>query len=428
MTTVTPKEDSVSLRAWLICGLGALFYLYEYILQVSPGVMTNPMMRDLGIDARGIGLISAFYFFAYAPMQVPAGLLYDRYGPRALLTFAVLVCSFGAIFFGVAHSVALASLGRFLMGIGSAFAFIGSLLLIAHWFPPKYFALLTGVAQLMSSVGAMVGERPFALMVDAFDWRPSILAIGVVGLMLALLIARKVQDTPEGNRTPSKEKIGVGEWRKLKSIWARPQTWWIALYSFCIWAPIATFAALWGVPYLMTLYQVNDPSEVAGACSMIWLGIAVSSPLIGWWSDRILRRCLPLTLVAFMGIVATLVILFAPKVSLTSMYFWMFVLGFAAGGQALSFGVVKDIHPHEVAGTAIGFNNMAVVAGGAVFQPLVGVLLKMNWEGVTQNGVPVYSLHDYRWALVLMPLCFLVSFLVSAGPLKETRCLATFGH
>jgi MFS family permease len=104
------------------------------------------------------------------------------------------------------------------------------------------------------------------------------------------------------------------------------------------------------------------------------------------------------------------------------MYFLLFLFGTAASGQSLSFGLVKDQSHPRVVGTAIGFNNMAVVAGGAIFQPLVGVLLDWNWKGEIVGGVPVYSATNYRWALVILPICYLVGIIISTFFLKETYC------
>ena len=118
VTKVTPK-------AIIIFLLAASFYLYEYALQVSPSVMSDAIMRDFSVGAVGLGTISAVYFYAYAPFQIPAGMLYDKYGPRSLITLAILVCVEGTFLFSSTDSVFSASLGRFLIGMGSAFSFRG---------------------------------------------------------------------------------------------------------------------------------------------------------------------------------------------------------------------------------------------------------------------------------------------------------------
>lgn len=409
------------LTASIVCLLGAMFYLYEFVIQVSPSVMTQQLMRDLSVDAAGLGIISSAYYYAYTPMQLPAGLLYDRFGPRILITIMVTVCALGAFFFGVTDTVWLAALGRFLMGIGSAFAFIGVAMLVARWFPPAYFACLLGIAQLMSSVGAITGEVALSPLVQTYGWRQSINVTAAVGLVLALVVWLVVRDGPNGKLVSEKlKKDEVGEWRRLKSVLAGHQMWLIALYGFMVWAPILVFASLWGNPFLMAHYGFDD-NTAANLIAMIWIGIGVGSPLGGWWSDRIGRRCFPLAVFGFIGVVSALFVLFF-TLPIPLLYLVMFAFGFAAGGQTLAFGLVKDIVRPESVGTAVGFTNLAVVAGGMILQPLTGFILRFNWEGRMLDGIPVYTAQDYRIALLAVPVCYFIAMLVSFTSLKETHC------
>jgi MFS family permease len=411
---------------YIICTLAAMFYLYEFVLQVSPAVMTNELMHDFKLNAAGLGAMAAFYYYAYTPMQIPAGLLYDRYGPRLLITIALLICAMGAFFFGLTNNVAWASAGRFFMGIGSAFSFIGSLVLVARWFPAKHFALLAGLVQMMSSIGAILGEAPLAKVVHLFGWRQTITWVSLIGVGLALLVWLVIRDRPAGQTdTETVNAADKQELQRLKQVCKKSQTWWIALYSFTCWAPITAFAALWGIPCLVALYGIST-TVASTACSMIWVGIGLGSPFIGWCSDRIGRRCLPLTVASIIGAISLVIALYVPHVPLILMYILLFFFGTAASGQSLAFGLVKDQSRPHVVGTAIGFNNMAVVAGGALFQPLVGLFLDWNWTGEVAGGIPAYSATNYRWALLILPTCYVVGAVVSAWRLKETHCLSEY--
>lgn len=403
----------------IICLLGAMFYLYEFTLQVSPGVMTNELMHDLGLNAAGLGAMSAFYYYAYTPMQLPAGLLYDRFGPRRLITIAILICAAGALFFSYTQGAALASLGRFLMGIGSAFSFIGALLLVSRWFPPQHFAGIAGVVGLMSSIGAIAGEAPLAAAVAKWGWRPTIEWIAYAGIFLALLVYLIVRDAP-----PKAENqhhlVEPGEFKRLVDVLGNRQSWLIALYSFSIWAPVVAFA-LWGVPFIAKAYHLSTHSASL-ICSMLWLGIGLGGPIVGWSSDFIGRRCLPLTLCGLIGLASTLAVIYIPDLPQISLYVLMFTFGIASSAIGLAFAVVKDNNHFSRVGTAIGFNNMATVAGGALFQPLVGILLSLHPTGIMQAGVPVYELSDFHLALAVVPLCYFISVVTSSCLLRETNC------
>ncbi len=394
--------------------------MYEFILQVAPSVMADPMMKTFKVSAEGFGIISAFYFYAYAPMQLPAGVLFDRYGPRKLMTFALVLCAIGSFFFASTDSVFTAAMGRFLIGIGSAFSFIGVLVLLSRWFPPQYFAILAGIAQAMSSVGAMFGEMPLAAMTEALGWREASFILAIMGLILAIFLWTFIRDYPNH---PTQEKPlhrFRDEWQRLVAVCKHAYTWKTGAYAFTIWTPIAVFAALWGVPYLEEKYQIGVV-EASGMCSMIWLGIGIGSPVLGWLSDRFYSRRLALGLSAFFGFLATCVLLYVPGVEMSWMYLVLFVLGLGAGGQTVSFAVVKDNNPNHLVGTASGFNNLSVLIGGAIFQPLVGVFLHRFGDYDIVNGITTYTVSSYQKALLVMPCCYFLSLILVLFLIKESH-------
>lgn len=415
---------------FIICGLASFFYVYEFFLRVMPSAMTTSLMQDFGIGADGLGLMASLFYFGYTPMQVPAGLMFDVFGPRILLTFAVLVCAISTLLFGLTDNFFLASMARLLMGFASSFAFIGSLVLAARWFPAKYFALIAGLVQLMGCYGAIVGERPVADLVATIGWRPTLYWSAVVGFLLAILFWLFIHDKPGDQAVvkphdKKKGRLGRNELGRLRQVCSKSQTWWIALYAFSSWAPVTIFAALWGVPFLMTLY--HEPAATAAiGVSIVWVSIGFSSPLIGWWSNHIASRRIPMLICSVIALISSCLMLYLPGAPWPLMFVLLLLFGIGPAGQVVSFGAVQDNHPPEVAGTAVGFNNMAVVMGGVVLQPLVGVFLRNAWNGMMHNGVPVYSINDYRLALVTIPIVSLIGIVVSIFFIKETHCVLQY--
>ncbi len=142
---------------WFIVILGATFYCYEYLLRVSPGVMTSHLMSAYNLDAKSYGNLSACYYYIYSPMQLFVGLLMDRFGPRKLLTFACVCCAAGIYLFAATPFLHVAQAGRVLIGLGSAFAFVGVLKLASIWLPANRFALISGIASVLGVVGGIMG-------------------------------------------------------------------------------------------------------------------------------------------------------------------------------------------------------------------------------------------------------------------------------
>lgn len=418
-TYYTSRAGHSKKNAYLVFFLAATFYLYEFILQVSPAVMMKPIMQTFNVGAAGFGAISAFYFYAYAPMQLPAGLLFDRYGPRLLVTLALLLCASGTLFFALTQSIFFAAAGRFLVGIGSAFSFIGVLVLISRWLPATQFALFAGIAQLMSSLGAIFGEAPLAFLQDIVGWRIAQVILAGIGFILALLVWNIVRDNPDGKAQEIKPINFHYEWKKLTTVAKMLQSWWVGLYATTIWTPIAVFGGLWGVAYLEARYQIST-LKASTAVTMMWLGVGIGSPFLGWLTDRLQSRKLSLMIGSMLGLSCTLFLLTFPSLPLSWVYGLLFVIGMGSGGQSISFAVIKDNNSLRLLGTASGFNNFVLLVGVAICQTLVGYLLVAFWQGNMVHGVPVYLESAYQKAFWLLPISYTLSLLISTFMIKES--------
>lgn len=390
--------------------LATMFLLYEMAVQVSPSVMVHPLMHDLHIDAAILGMMASTYFYSYTLMQIPVGLLYDRFPAKWLLLIAIVCCASGLFFFSTTAQVATLALGRFLMGIGSAFAFVGVLVTAARWFPKRYFAFLVGLAQLLAALGAAGGQWPLSFLVHAIGWRASAYDLAWVGVALAVVVFFFMRR--HHSESQLKTRLSMGAlWISLKRVLACPSMWWIALYAFFSWAPIAVFASLWGVPFLMERFMVSN-TEATSMILTVWLALAVTAPSLGLMTRWVKTMSL-LRVTAIVGAIGTALLIFVPG----HFTWWHLVclaaIGVAASGQILTFDLVRQQQTQEDLGVAVGFVNMAVVAGGALLQPLSGWILRWHSHGLMQDGVPSYSIIDYHAALFLVPLSFALALLVS---------------
>src|SRR5580698_1114958 len=186
--TMRPQDSKkcfVSVHAWVIWLLSALFMFYKYALEVSPSVMTNTLMSTFKISGAALGNLAACYFYAYLLLQIPAGFLLDKIGPRKVTTLAIALCALGSLVFSKADTLLVAGIGRFLTGTGAAFAAVNCLKLIANWFPFRYFAFMAGLMMSVGMLGAVGGQAPLAAFIEAFDWRHAMEIIGLAGLALA---------------------------------------------------------------------------------------------------------------------------------------------------------------------------------------------------------------------------------------------------
>ncbi|PCI77291.1 MFS transporter [Candidatus Aerophobetes bacterium] len=396
----------------------SLFLLYEMSLQVSPSIMTKQLMKDFSLTATTLGLMSSFYFYSYSIMQIPVGLLFDRFNAKILIAIATLICVAGAFFFAEADTFTFASLGRFFMGFGSAFAFVGVLTIANRWFAPKHFAFLVGMAQFLAAAGAWGGAYPLALWLENSGWRPMIFILATIGVGLMLTSIFFIKDHPQGTRV---KKPVHHLLKELKVLLKNFQVYLLFIYAFCMWGPVTVLPALWAPSYLQARFHVSD-AQAAFSSGMIWFGIALSAPILGLLSDRLKRRKPFIVIPSIIGLISSLVLLYMPNLEFGTTHLLFFLIGIAAAAQILSFAIGREINNPSVVSTGIGLNNMGVVLGGAILQPVVGKIIQYtSHNSIVVQGVPVYAVSDYTWGLSVVPICFLVGVIV-ACMIKETYC------
>lgn len=399
---------------WIMCILGAIYYCYEYFLRITPSVMTSELMRDYHLTGAQVGSLSAFYYHAYVPMQIIVGLLMDRYGPRRLLTIACLFCALGTYLFASSDNLMIAQAGRFLVGFGSAFAFVGALKLATIWLPPQRFALVSGIITCLGMIGAMAGDILLRALVDVIGWQHTIYISAVAGIFLAIVLWVILRDRSQhltddhALHLVDFKILFSGLWQALKN----PQIWMNALVGFLLYLSLSAFAELWGIPYLQEAQHFSK-TQAATANSMIFLGWAVGAPLWGWFSDMIERRLLPITIASIGALIFVCLFLYIPNFSLTMTCLLMFAFGLMSSVQILIFAICHEASAIKIAATAIALTNMIVMIGGNIFQPVIGKLLDYQWTGVMLNGARIYPPHAYEVALSVLPIGILTAIILT---------------
>ncbi len=414
------KQASAAWMPWLVWGLGALLFFYGFFQRVAPSVMIDHLMRDLAVGGALLGNLSALYFYAYAGLQIPVGVMADRWGPRRLLTGGALACGSGSLLFAQAEGLWSAYAGRLLIGIGASFGLVATLKLATAWFPSERFAQVTGLTITIGMLGGIAGQAPLAALVELFGWRSSLAAAAVFGLVLALLTWLVVRDRPGG--VPEAKRSGpdaVALLADLRSVVRAPQNLILALICAAMTAPILGFAGLWGVSWLMQTRDLARP-EAAAMTSLILLGVALGSPLFGTLSDRIGRRKPPLLCGLGLGLVSLSALIHLPPAPLWLIALLFPALGLGLGAMVISYAAARESNPGGTAGLSYAFVNCAAVASGAVFQPLIGWLLDLQWDGASAAGARVYAPEAYRWAFSALVL-FLLFGLGAGLRLRETH-------
>lgn len=413
---------------WLIVCCGMLFYCYNYFLRVSPSVMQSELTQAFHITAYQFGTLAAFYYYAYTPMQLPAGMIYDKFGVRFVLCAACLMAVSGLSVFIAADSFMTAGIGRLMIGLGTAFAYIGTLKLASLWLPPTRFATVAGLTTSIGMISGALSQKYLTKALEVIGYQQALRTALIIGIVLSALIILLVRNRPKAEKAQESEMQAPMNVSQLVSamriIFTNPQMWLIGTIGCLLYLPSSVFLDLWGIPYLKSVYHLSAEDAVAISGNTFY-GWIISGPIIGMLSDKIKRRRLPLTFSGFFAALLLCVVFYIPGgVSASWLSTIFFMIGFCCGAHPLCFALGKENNPIQISGTSVAVTNMLIMMGGVLFQPIVGKLLDLHANSpIGADGLPVYLPADYTFALSVVPLGVALGIFLSIF-LKETHCVS----
>ncbi|MDP6705306.1 MAG: MFS transporter [Alphaproteobacteria bacterium] len=395
-------------------------FAYAFFHRVSPSVMYDHLMADFAASAAVVGNLAACYFYAYAAMQLPVGLMVDRWGARRLLISAVLTAALGSLVFGLASSLPLAYAARLLIGAGSGIVFVATLKLASLHLPPRRFALATGLTMAVAMTGAVGGQAPLAALVEAIGWRQAMYVGAGLGAALALLIWLLARPPSAPTAAAHSQSTGHSVGAALRVVLGNPQTWLAGLFSGLMSGPMLSFGVLWAVPYLMQVQGLGRAEAGAGA-SLMLVGWAFGAPGFGWLSDRVGRRKPVMLATAAATLLGWLALIGPETVPVGLALALILLLGVTSSTMALSFAVSRELNPPAHSGLATSFPNFTSMVAAAILQPFVGWLLDLGWDGRMEAGARLFDVTAFRLAFLPYPIITAI-VLVATCFMAETYC------
>lgn len=402
-------------------GIPALLFLIAFAHRVAPGIIAKELMQAFHATGAIIGLLSSAYFYAYAGLMIPAGVLIDAFGVRRVVAGGGAIMGLGTLVMAAAASQGPLFAGRFAVGLGATVTFIGALKIAATWFPPSHFGTLSAITATVGILGSLVATYPLASLVALAGWRGAFWLIGLATLAVALLCLMVVRDRPAGvaadaAAVPTMGKILAGALEVL----ANCHTWPPFLAFFCFYAAMGN-VMLWAVPYLRDVYGLSTPQAALYATATS-VALLFSAPLTGFLSDRVVRRRkLPYTVMTaclfalWVVFVATL-----GRLPLSGVYVLFFAMGIAGGSFVLTWPLGREVNPPHLAGIAVAVVNLGGFLGAALTQGPLGAVLDSRWAGAMTDGARAYPLEAYARTFGICALFILASSLLTLL-LRETR-------
>ncbi len=421
-------KASIRFQPWIIWVTAVLFFFFDYVQQVAPSIIGSSLVTTFHINAVMLGSIAAAYYYSYATMQIPAGLIIDHFGPRRPLMVAATIAGIGTFLFYHSDSAIIAFLTRMLIGFGTAFSFVSCLKLVSSWFPESMSGVLAGMSNTVGMIGAVVVDLVLIHIVKNIGWRNTMQCLAGIFIIIAILFYFIIKDHPTRTRSLQSDenyKRGVTKtWQDIKHILQKRPVWINGIFTATINIPFVAFGALWGAKFLQQSYHLSVFTS-SRAMALVFVGAIPGSIFWGWFSDYLKKRKLPMLLAALGALVTMVIILYIADLPIVLLDIILFMLGFCASGNALGYAYSLDIRPPGSAGISLGFVNTLLIGGAAASEPITGWLLDMNKATNVVKHSLAYSVADYKVALSFVTVCLLVACF-SILLLQETHCHAQY--
>jgi len=424
---MTQEKTLHTKLAWLVILTTSLFFFYEFIQMNIFNTINEQLRAAYQLDAVQLGQLFSMYFYANFLCLFFAGNLLDRFSTRKLLIFAIILCTVGTFIFSIATSYSVAAAGRLMVGAGASFCFLSCIRIASRWFPPRKMAFVTGVVVTMAMLGGLVAQTPFALLTNYLgNWREALLvntALGVIILMVTFWIVEdRPPDAKEEAQSDKKQLKELGLWRCIKLAVFNPQNWLGGLYTALVNLPVFVLGGLWGILYLTQVHHITQ-TQASYATTLFFVGVIFGSLVYGWISDFIGRRVLPMIIGAILSLLVMIVLMYVPHLSLGALISLFFLIGFVTSSQVLTYPLIAELNPIYLTSTAVSIDSLCIMASGFIIPPFFGYLMEKSGAHEVINGVKVYSLQDFNYAMLIMPVSFAAALII-AFFMRETFCKA----
>jgi sugar phosphate permease len=425
MLNIHQSRQLVRLR-WTAFVIVGLAYVLSFFHRFAPAAISSDLQQTFQTSGAALGGLAATYFYVYTVMQIPTGILVDTMGPRRVVVIGGVIGGIGSLLFGMADTLAIASLGRLLVGLGVSVMFISMLKLNATWFHDRHFATVTGATILLGNAGSLLAAAPLAWALGFVSWRTVFVAVGVLSLLLAALAWWLVRNHPGEAGLPSLRELDgkaahpahEGHWYDGLLIVLQNRATWPGLWvNMGLAGSLFAFGGLWAVPFLRDAYGM-DRAAATDHTTLLLAGFAIGAFFIGTLSDRLGRRKPVMIAGALAYCLCWLPLLLGLPLSGAMSHSLFFVMGLAAPSFTLSWACAKEVNPPALSGMATSVVNVGAFLGTAIMQPLVGWAID---HAHAEHAEAALAAGDYRSGLAIM-LGFSVLGLVATFFIRETWC------
>jgi nitrate/nitrite transporter NarK len=387
------------------------FFLVN-VQRLSTAVLSEAFTTAFALSAAQLGTLHAAFFAVYALLQLPTGIVVDRYGSRLTASVGMATVAAGSLVMATAGGFAMAIIARLLIGAGASVIFIAILRYAASWFPPHRFATVAGMTAGVSGIGAITAATPLAVLVGALGVTRSFELGAVAAAVVAVAIWALVRRREPAELRQQGDRVGTPS--QLRALLGDPDQWLLSLVFFAGNGATITVMGLWGVPYLVAVYglSVTDASVYTLVGSV---GIFVGGPTLGWLSDRLAMRLRPMIGGLALTAAALAIIPLVGRPPLWVVAVIYATVGASIGVSLLSMTAIKERYPPAAAGIATAAVNTWGFVGATLLPVAMGLAVDQYRTGAVVGGSVVYTLMGYRIAFGIAAVVVALAALAAVG-------------
>lgn len=389
-------------QQWLACIAASIYFFFVLLLMSLPNTLSPYIVQYWHLSTDQLSKFSTYYFWSASIFFIPAGFLFEYLSTRSLVLTSFFILMISIAVLSLTHSLQTALVTRIIAGIGYSFAFVSYIRLVSHWCQ-KNMASMMGIVTTIGLFGSITAQTPATIIAESFGWRHMLLMIVGIGFLGWLILWIIVTDTYIEKVKFKTSDVII----KLKTIITNKNTWLCAAYACLLNTPILIFGDLWGNLYLTHVYGLSN-REASYISSMLFLGLMIGCPLIGLISDKIQNVRNIIIINALLLELIFIPLYFHVWLNLPYLIINFFMIGLIASAQSLVYVVVTKNCASNIRSISIAVVTTFVMFGNAFLQFLYKELLSLHFQGI-------FSLekNSYQTALILMPLAFILSFILT---------------
>ena len=432
------KTAIINKRMWVWFPM-ALAYFVGFFHRNAGALVGESLKVDFAItSAAQLGFLTSIFFYTSAIMQIPSGIIADKFDPKKGLMIAMALIILGTIVSARASTLAFLYLGRLILSIGAAMIYINLFKITTDWWRTSEMGTISSYTSLAGNAGPLVATVPLAILISSVGWRGSYYVMAAVVGIALLLCHILTQSKPSNAGLPSWAEIEAQEkgkelkrkadnmqikaWESIKKVAANKQTMFPAIACAGMYGSFMAFAGMWAVPYFIQIYGLNQ-TEAAGILLVGQIAYMIAGPLNGILSDKYKLRQRLFSAYTFVGFIGWLLFAFwgAGKPPMWGIYVIIVLIYFGCSPLFMAFAYAREVNSPTLAGISAGVVNVGTYVGAGLMQPFVGMVLENYWDGTVLNGVRIYSVEAFQTGFICCAIAMGIAWL-STLFMVETRC------